>query len=99
MANGVYWIGQDGNVWVTGDKGTNAAGSYDNNSDNYWSGQGYSRIQDPNAPYNDTAGGGGALVDTGGGGSTSTTTDPLNDVRFLDDQEAAINRLLGRAGI
>jgi len=48
MAKGVFWIGQDGNVWVKGDQGTNSAGPVDANSQKYWMDQGYRGILDPN---------------------------------------------------
>jgi hypothetical protein len=48
MANGVYWIGQDGNVWVKGDKGTHAAGAADINTGQYWNSRGFQLIDDPN---------------------------------------------------
>lgn len=59
---GSFWIGQDGNVWVQGHQGTNAAGRADDNSTNYWSNMGYQQIFDP-AGYdasgvNDLIGGG-----------------------------------------
>jgi hypothetical protein len=74
---GVFWIGQDGNVYVKGNKGTNAAGRADGNTRKYWGDRGFAMIDDPNPvmPGQDTAtiqqaaqtapvGGGG-----GGGGS------------------------------
>lgn len=45
---GVYWIGQDNNVYVKGSQGTNAAGLADANTDSYWTQQGFERIADPN---------------------------------------------------
>lgn len=48
--NGVYWIGRDGNVYVKGGKGTNAAGRADGNTDKYWQSRGFSRIDDPVPP-------------------------------------------------
>lgn len=44
---GVYWQGADGKVYVKGSKGTNSAGAYDNNTQNYWNNLGYSEISDP----------------------------------------------------
>ena len=45
---GVFWKGADGNVWVKGSQGTNSAGAWDANTQNYWTGQGFSQINDPN---------------------------------------------------
>ena len=50
---GVYWTGTDGNVWVKGDQGTNSAGAYDLNSDEYWGSRGYSKIGDPSVSLGD----------------------------------------------
>lgn len=77
---GVYWIGQDNNVYVKGDQGTNSAGIFDNNSDSYWSGLGYSKIGDPNvssgaATYNPSRVVGGI---GGGGGTTAQQADFVN---------------------
>lgn len=47
-SNGVYWIGQDGNVYVKGSKGTNNAGRADANTDSYWQSRGFGSIADPN---------------------------------------------------
>lgn len=33
MAAGTYWVGQNGQVYVQGDQGTNAAGAYDANTE------------------------------------------------------------------
>lgn len=46
-SKGVYWRGTDGNVYVKGAQGTNSAGKWDGNTDNYWFNQGYSKISDP----------------------------------------------------
>lgn len=78
MANGVFWLGQDGNVWVKGAQGTNSAGKIDANSGQYWTKQGYSMISDPNR----NPGGGnvsGSLADdrgTGYGGQVDTGHNP-----------------------
>lgn len=70
---GVFWRGADGKVYVKGDRGTNAAGVWDNNTQKYWSDRMYQMIDDPNrpAPSPTTATGGGG----GGGGRVY---DPLN---------------------
>lgn len=64
FVNGVYWIGKDGNVWVKGNQGTNAAGRADANTDNYWQAKGYELINDPSAaassPASASSGDGGA---------------------------------------
>lgn len=64
LRNGVYWVGQDGKVYVKGGSGTNDAGAYDGNSDAYWNNQGFYRIQDPSQPL--------------GGGETLAATDEKN---------------------
>jgi hypothetical protein len=71
--NGNYWVGRDGNVWVAGSEGVNAAGVADNNTNSYWTSRGFTRINDPNpgsrsatsdtstpAPTGDYGGGGAA---------------------------------------
>ena len=50
-ANGVFWRGADGNVWVKGSQGTNSAGRWDDNSSRYWAGKGFGMIGDPNNQY------------------------------------------------
>lgn len=45
--NGVFWRGQDGQVYVKSDQGTNAAGAWDPNTQNYWASRGYNMIDDP----------------------------------------------------
>lgn len=52
--NGVFWQGADGNVYVKGSQGTNAAGAFNGDTSNYWTGKGYSQIADPNAPAGST---------------------------------------------
>lgn len=41
VPNGVFWRGQDGNVWVKGANGTNSAGAWDDNTTKYWSDRGF----------------------------------------------------------
>lgn len=65
---GVYWQGADGKVYVSGANGTNAAGTWDANTQNYWGSQGYQLIPDPvnftlqpatdSMKYNSNTGGG-----------------------------------------
>lgn len=47
MANGTFWRGTDGNVYVAGDSGVNNAGRWDANSSNYWTNKGFSLSSDP----------------------------------------------------
>lgn len=55
-SNGVYWVGADGNVYVKGSQGTNAAGKADANTASYWGSRGFNGIADPNPPQtNNTA--------------------------------------------
>ena len=58
--SGVFWRGADGQVWVKGHQGTNAAGAWDNNTTNYWSSRGFREIADPvaNKPSGGTTIGG-----------------------------------------
>lgn len=84
---GYFWRGTDGNVYVQGDKGINAAGRWDANTVNYWSSRGF--VQTPNspssAPSSNTGGG-------GGGGSSASA-------KVLDTaQLASLDSLLGRLG-
>lgn len=47
---GYFWRGADGNVYVQGDKGINAAGPWDDNSVSYWGSRGFVRTADsPNS--------------------------------------------------
>ena len=61
-SGGVFWLGEDGNVWVKGAGGTHAAGRWDGNTTNYWQSRGFSFIPNPNPSQR---GGGGY---SGGGG-------------------------------
>lgn len=74
-ANGLFWKGADGNVWVSGHNGTNSAGAWDNNTGDYWQSKGFALINDPTPkanpaqnPQNDQSG-----AYTGGNGSVSTS--------------------------
>lgn len=49
-SNGAYWVGANGQVYVKGSRGTNAAGRADANTDSYWVSRGFGRIADPLAP-------------------------------------------------
>lgn len=44
---GSFWRGADGQVYVSGDTGTNAAGAWDANTEKYWSDRMYQLIDDP----------------------------------------------------
>ncbi len=75
--NGVYWIGQDGKVYVKGAQGTNAAGRADGNTASYWGGRGYQQISDPatgggSNPTKDPAVVGEGGYGGGGGGAAKT---------------------------
>lgn len=85
---GVFWVGSDGQVYVKGDQGTNAAGLADANSQNYWINQGYNYIPDPNSPTNGpqgnssgtpapSGGGNGKVLNTGGIANTQATIDQI----------------------
>lgn len=85
--SGVYWFGQDGNVYVNGDN-TNGVQStskavYDSwqSSANNPFGKGFKQVEDPN---------------TGGGGYAGPTA--ADERVYYDDQIANINRLLGVVG-
>lgn len=97
--SGVYWVGTDGKVWVSGSQGTNSAGVYDTNSDRYWSNLGYSRINDPvNTEYGGSSGGGATYSGggSGGGGAAAPAYDP-NQLAALDYQIGRTQSQLGRA--
>lgn len=49
-SSGVFWRGANGQVYVKGGKGTNAAGSWDKNTSKYWAARGFKEIADPNPP-------------------------------------------------
>lgn len=67
--NGVFWLGEDGNVWVAGHQGTHSAGRWDGNTANYWSSRGFSQIANPNPSRGGgRAAGDGRAVRGGGGG-------------------------------
>ena len=104
--NGVYWKGADGNVYVKGSGGTNAAGAYDGNTDKYWSSRGFSQISDPNPPKS----AGNAPAQTGSG-SGSNYQDKSNDITLqnaglgsvdatkqsaIDKVNSALNTIVGQ---
>lgn len=74
--NGVFWLGTNGQVYVKGAQGVNAAGAGDANTNSYWNERGYKQILDPNvqplvgpgvlgastAPSGGSSGGGGAAA-------------------------------------
>lgn len=88
---GVYWRGADGKVYVSGSGGTNAAGMWDPNTQNYWTSRGYELVADP------LGGGGGqtqgtstySRTATGGGG---TVVPELNQAA-IDNTQKAIGSL------
>jgi hypothetical protein len=41
MASGVFWRGDNGQVYVKGHKGVNAAGAWDANTEKYWTSRGF----------------------------------------------------------
>ncbi len=102
------WVGSDGNRWIADSSGVRSVGPATSGGGDYWSGQGYSMILDPNA------GGSGSTdwnssnanwIDTSGNtlgasttrsGSTSGTGGTADDISFLNDQEAQLRSLLGR---
>lgn len=93
QSNGVYWIGTNGQVYVKGGSGVNAAGAFDNNTDNYWSSRGFQRIDDPNpgaapAPTQRT--------NNLGGGSAGTAQDQADEQAYWADQIANADQQLAR---
>lgn len=48
--SGVFWRGADGQVYVKGAEGTNSAGAWDANTQQYWADRDFALINDPNAP-------------------------------------------------
>ena len=84
-SKGVYWAGQDGNVWVKGAQGTHSAGAIDNNSANYWNNAGYKQIANPNPSTS-----GGAGTTTGGTTGGTTTTGGHLSQALIDAANASI---------
>lgn len=52
-SSGYFWKGADGKVYVQGSSGINSAGSWDNNTANYWGSRGYT--QTPDSPVTHAA--------------------------------------------
>lgn len=103
--NGVYWIGQDGKVYVKGAQGTNAAGRADGNTASYWGGRGYQQISDPatgggSNPTKNPAvvggGGGGGGGYGGGGGGAAKTLDEAQ-LSSLDSLLASFDTIRNQA--
>jgi len=69
---GAFWKGADGQVYVKGADGTNSAGVWDANTQNYWASRGYEQIFDP-AGY-DASGVNGLLGGTTQSAPTNNTT-------------------------
>lgn len=92
--NGVFWLGEDGNVWVKGAGGTHSAGRWDGNTTNYWQSRGFSFIPNPNPSRRGgggyVSGGGGFRGGFGGGGGYSAPAKKLDQ-----DQINSLNGLLG----
>lgn len=91
-SQGVYWRGADGNVYVKGSQGTNSAGRFDSNSNNYWQQRGYSYINDPNSP---SAGSTTVANGVSGGGGSYGSSQTAAERAQYDDQINYINSLLG----
>lgn len=66
---GTFWRGQDGKVWVAGDKGVHSAGRWDNNTHEYWQTRGYRLQNDPKRMQ-------------GGGRARSTAEQDYPDLRL-----------------
>ena len=64
---GVFWRGADGNVWVKGHQGTNAAGGWNGSTSNYWRARGFVEIPNPSGGGR-TAGASTSAPSYGGGG-------------------------------
>ncbi len=90
-SGGVFWLGEDGNVWVKGAGGTHSAGRWDGNTTNYWQSRGFSFIPNPNPSRR----GGGGYV-SGGGGFRGGFGGGSAPAKKLDqDQINSLNGLLG----
>ena len=93
-SGGVFWLGEDGNVWVKGAGGTHSAGRWDGNTTNYWQSRGFSFIPNPNPSRRGgggyVSGGGGFRGGFGGGGGYSAPAKRLDQ-----DQINSLNGLLG----
>lgn len=94
-SGGVFWLGEDGNVWVKGAGGTHSAGRWDGNTTNYWQSRGFSFIPNPNPSRRGgggyVSGGGGFRGGFGGGGGYYSAP-----AKKLDqDQINSLNGLLG----
>jgi hypothetical protein len=76
---GVFWIGDNGQVYVKGDQGTNAAGSADANTQKYWTSQGYDMISDPNPTI-------------GGQGYSATTTNNITPTSNTSEPAKVFNQ-------
>lgn len=87
-SGGVFWLGEDGNVWVKGAGGTHSAGRWDGNTTNYWQSRGFSFIPNPNPSRR--GGDGGFRGGFGGGGGYSAPAKKLDQ-----DQINSLNGLLG----
>lgn len=105
---GVFWIGNDGKVYVKGSQGTNAAGKANGNTQAYWSSMGYNQIANPGSggggstPANNPAvtggggGGGGGFGGGGGGGGAAKTLDEAQ-LSSLDSLLASFDTIRNQA--
>jgi hypothetical protein len=83
VPNGAFWLGNDGNVWVSGSDGTHSAGAWDANTKDYWANQGFGMIQNPNPdPALTFQAGGGTSSDTGT--YTQPSSNPYPQVDYVN---------------
>lgn len=94
-SQGVYWRGADGNVYVKGSQGTNSAGRFDSNSNNYWQQRGYSYINDPNSPSTENT---TVTNNTNNNNKNYKSSQTAAERAQYDDQVNYINSLLGGVG-
>lgn len=78
--NGTFWKGADGNVYVAGSKGVNAAGQWDGNTQNYWTSRGFKMQSDPNAPKTPGVNSNVIGANTGASGGGTVYPDKSNDI-------------------
>lgn len=101
---GSFWRGTDGNVWVYGDQGVNNAGTWDNNTMDYWYSRGFVPIADPNpqGQVQSTVDYGSTGSTGGSGGAAAPKVDP-NTIALYDQgigqTQSAIDRLLNQQNI
>lgn len=76
MANGVYWVGNDGNYWTKTSSGVNNLGYAGTTNPNLDVINGLSRIDNPSGTQNYQVGTDSAAPYSGGGGDTTSAPDP-----------------------